>query len=201
MNEDNLPDWQRTEPLENISCTSSKCDEDLHCFLKNFRGKKRMEVDSYRSEVCISCSVKLIDWNRLDKRDINDVDYTIKSLKQEFFRRRYWARNIDEELIISVYKKSISEVEKEVEKRIRRYINKRFKENPYDGRQTPLDGSIIFYAQHATGTCCKKCIEEWHGIKRNDLLTDKQIKYLVKLIMVYIKKRMNSPSAEGFLVT
>lgn len=198
-NEDNIPDWQQTEPLEKITCTSSKCDEDLHCFLNSFRGKKLSDDNSYRSEVCISCGVKLVDWYRLDKRDINDVNYTIESFKKELFRKRYWSRHIDEELIIQVQEKSISEIEKEIEKRIRRYINKRNKDNPYDGRQTPLEGHLIFYAQHATGTCCKKCIEEWHGIKRNDLLTDKQISYLIKLIMIYIKKRLKSPSAEGYL--
>ncbi len=36
-----------------------------------------------------------------------------------------------------------------------------------DGRQTPREGNTIFYAQHATASCCRTCIEYWHGIPKN----------------------------------
>lgn len=198
VDENNLPDWQRTKPLEKLTCTSFKCDEGLHTFLKNFRGRKRTDDVSYRSEACTNCGVKIIDWKRLDKRDLSDVEYTIEALKKELFRRRYWARSINQELIKSIMEKELSDIRNEVESRIRRYINKRFKENPFDGRQTPLEGNLIYYAQHATATCCKKCIEEWHGVNRNELLTDQQIKYLVELIMLYIQKRLQFPDAEVY---
>ena len=33
-----------------------------------------------------------------------------------------------------------------------------------DGRQTPWRGHPVFVAQHATGTCCRGCLEKWHAI-------------------------------------
>ncbi len=35
---------------------------------------------------------------------------------------------------------------------------------PNDGRQTPMRGHPVFIAQHATATCCRSCLEKWHGI-------------------------------------
>jgi hypothetical protein len=33
-----------------------------------------------------------------------------------------------------------------------------------DGKQTPMRGHPVFIAQHATATCCRSCLAEWHGI-------------------------------------
>ena len=33
-----------------------------------------------------------------------------------------------------------------------------------DGKQTPMRGHPAFVAQHATATCCRSCLEKWHGI-------------------------------------
>lgn len=30
-----------------------------------------------------------------------------------------------------------------------------------DGKQTPMRGHPVFIAQHATGTCCRSCLEKW----------------------------------------
>lgn len=35
-----------------------------------------------------------------------------------------------------------------------------------DGKQTPFRGHPVFVAQHATATCCRGCLEKWHGIPR-----------------------------------
>ena len=41
-----------------------------------------------------------------------------------------------------------------------------------DGRQTPMKNHPVFIAQHATGTCCRKCLAKWHGIPRGRALTE-----------------------------
>ncbi len=51
-----------------------------------------------------------------------------------------------------------------------------------DGRQTPMKNHPVFIAQHATATCCRKCLEKWHRIPRNKPLTSDQIDYVVSLI-------------------
>ena len=38
--------------------------------------------------------------------------------------------------------------------------------NPYnDGKQTPMKGHPVFIAMHATGCCCRKCLNKIHHIK------------------------------------
>jgi len=87
------------------------------------------------------------------------------------------------------HKKGIQQLRADAEKRITKYVGPASKDIFRDGTQTPFSGNIIYYAQHATATCCRKCAEEWHGIDRNRPLTEDEIKYMVDLIILYIEKR------------
>ena len=51
-----------------------------------------------------------------------------------------------------------------------------------DGRQTPMKNHPAFIAQHATGTCCRKCLAKWHHIRKGEPLTDEQIDYIVRVL-------------------
>jgi hypothetical protein len=55
-----------------------------------------------------------------------------------------------------------------------------------DGSQTPYRGHPIFKAQHATATCCRKCIFKWHRIPRHRALENHEIEYIVDMIMRWI---------------
>ncbi len=55
-----------------------------------------------------------------------------------------------------------------------------------DGHQTPTKGHPVFIAQHATATCCRNCLFKWHHISKNKQLNEKEIKYIVSLIMEWI---------------
>ena len=55
-----------------------------------------------------------------------------------------------------------------------------------DGKQTPMRGHPSFIAQHATATCCRKCLYKWHHISPNIELTKSQQKYIVDIIMKWI---------------
>ncbi|MBW1692224.1 MAG: DUF4186 family protein [Deltaproteobacteria bacterium] len=57
-----------------------------------------------------------------------------------------------------------------------------------DGKQTPMKGHPVFVAQHATATCCKKCIRKWHGIEIDRKLTGEEIGFLVDLIIGWIQR-------------
>ena len=59
-----------------------------------------------------------------------------------------------------------------------------------DGKQTPMRGHPVFVAQHATATCCRGCLEKWHGIPRGIRLTEEQQEYVVGIIMEWIKRQM-----------
>jgi len=58
-----------------------------------------------------------------------------------------------------------------------------------DGKQTPMKGHPVFVAQHATATCCRKCLNKWHKIPSNRPLTAKEIRFVVALIMEWIKNQ------------
>lgn len=62
---------------------------------------------------------------------------------------------------------------------------------PNDGKQTPMRGHPVFTAQHATATCCRGCINKWHKFPKDVQLTKEQQKYLVDLIMEWIKRQVN----------
>lgn len=63
-----------------------------------------------------------------------------------------------------------------------------------DGSQTPMKGHPVFVAQHATATCCRSCLEKWHGIKKNQVLTKAQKEYIVHIIMKWIQREISSKS-------
>ncbi len=54
--------------------------------------------------------------------------------------------------------------------------------------QIPVPKNPVFIAQHATATCCRGCIQKWHGIKKGKELTDQEIQFLVELIMGWIER-------------
>ena len=62
---------------------------------------------------------------------------------------------------------------------------------PNDGKHTPMRGHPVFTAQHATATCCRGCINKWHKFPKEVQLTKEQQKYLVDLIMEWIKRQVN----------
>ena len=69
------------------------------------------------------------------------------------------------------------------------FINKRL--SPLiilnDGKQTPMKGHPVFISQHATATCCRGCLYKWHHIEKNKELTEKEIDYIVDIIMAWIE--------------
>jgi hypothetical protein len=56
-----------------------------------------------------------------------------------------------------------------------------------DGKQTPMRGHPVFIAQHATATCCRKCIQKWYGIEKGRALNPEEIEFVVALIMGWIE--------------
>lgn len=67
-----------------------------------------------------------------------------------------------------------------IEKRISTYSMEK------DGKQTPMKGHPVFVAQHATGTCCRGCLEKWHHIPKNRVLTEREKKFITALIMEWL---------------
>ena len=71
------------------------------------------------------------------------------------------------------------------------FISKRIVDtsNVIDGKQTPMKGHPVFIARHATGTCCRGCLEKWHHINKNKKMDKNDIDYVVNVIMFWIEKK------------
>lgn len=73
------------------------------------------------------------------------------------------------------------------------FINKRLRvyDKNKDGKQTPMKQvHPVFIAQHACACCCRGCLEKWHHIDKYKNLDDKEIFYIVELIMLWIRSEM-----------
>lgn len=79
-----------------------------------------------------------------------------------------------------------------IESHARDFISKRIASAfiANDGKQTPMRGHPVFIAQHATATCCRKCINKWHKFDTNIVLTQQQQDYIVGLIMQWIENQL-----------
>jgi exodeoxyribonuclease V alpha subunit len=65
-------------------------------------------------------------------------------------------------------------------------------EIPNDGKQTPYNNHPVFIAQHATATCCRKCLEKWHNIPQGREMTEAEKDYAAGVIMEWIKRQMRN---------
>ncbi|MEU6098269.1 DUF4186 domain-containing protein [Streptomyces sp. NPDC047079] len=69
---------------------------------------------------------------------------------------------------------------------------------PYkDGKQTPYRGHPVFVAQHATATCCRTCLERWHGIPKGRELSRAERAYVVDVICRWIEREVAGASGAG----
>jgi hypothetical protein len=86
----------------------------------------------------------------------------------------YWQKTIPESWIQQILQQGRDIIEQQVNIRIRKVIGI---ENPYRDGITPLSGNIIFLAQHATATCCRSCMQQWHNFPKHKGLSEKELAY------------------------
>lgn len=55
-----------------------------------------------------------------------------------------------------------------------------------DGKQTPMRNHPVFVAQHATATCCRGCLEKWHGIGKGRELSLAEKDYILAVIRCWL---------------
>src|SRR5690606_15359607 len=63
---------------------------------------------------------------------------------------------------------------------------------PHDGKQTPWRGRPVFVAQHATGVCCRGCLEKWHGIPRGRPLDRSEREYIATVLLRWLSRESRS---------
>ena len=68
------------------------------------------------------------------------------------------------------------------------FVNQKLsKSNENDGRQTPMKGHPVFIAMHACACCCRGCLEKWHHIPKNKVLSNNEVNYIVSLLIEWIR--------------
>jgi hypothetical protein len=108
---------------------------------------------------------------------MRDIDELFTTLGRSKFRSRFRLAGKEAEYFKQKGMETILE-------HARDFIAKRLAEaNPAnDGKQTPMRNHPVFIAQHATGTCCRKCLEKWHYISKGKPLTEEQIDYITEVL-------------------
>lgn len=176
-----MAEFQKPPPLD-IKCTSTDCENDLHCF----KQLKKMTPDQRGK--CRACGADLVDWKRLHRRDKGDAAHTFASLQHEMIRHYFFHRPVDEAAMRHAQRKGRDQLKDSARDRLRKYLAAA--EPPRDGRQTPLEGNAIYYAQHATATCCRTCLEYWHDIPRGRPLTEAEFDYCVGLVDLFLDEKL-----------
>jgi hypothetical protein len=164
-----------------VTCTSTDCENDLHCFKPKPRGAKHPEG------TCRECGADLIDWERVHAHNNNDTAFTFDMLKNEMIRHHMWHIPFDEDALRKARKQGRKVVYEGARSRLKSSIGK--PANGFDGRQTPMEGRVVLYAQHATATCCRQCLEYWHKIPRDRELTSDELDYCEHLVLTYLEDR------------
>lgn len=115
---------------------------------------------------------------------MRDIDELFTALGRSEFRSRFRLSGKEAEYFKQKGMVTILE-------HARDFITKRLAEaNPTkDGKQTPMRNHPVFIAQHATGTCCRKCLEKWHYITKGKPLTEEQINYIMAVLKHWFSRQ------------
>ncbi len=169
-------------PRLKVTCTSVDCEKNLHCFLK----KRGMPEELHGT--CRACNADLINWERVHRRDATDQKFVFAALKNEMIRHYMWHIDLDSDALRKAQAKGKEKLYNSVSTRLRSSIGKA--QGAFDGRQTPMQGNAIYYAQHATATCCRKCLNYWHDIPTDRALTLAELAYCEQLVIGYLEDRL-----------
>lgn len=113
---------------------------------------------------------------------VQDLDSLFERLGKSAFRSRFRLRTKELEYLRGKGLDTVLD-------HARSFIDERLApaDIPNDGRQTPMRNHPAFIAQHATATCCRKCLQKWHGIPgEGHELTPEERDYVVSVIRKWL---------------
>lgn len=172
-----------------LKCGMTDCKNNMHSFNTN----KMLQKKGIEKGCCVECRSSLVDWDRVYKNDISDFNYLKNALKLEMIRNVHWTiKQPSKEMKDEIRNKTAEQLSQMVHNRLIKTLSKPKKDNDWDGRQTPFDGKLIYWAQHATGTCCRKCLEEWHGIDANSEISNSDYNYLEQVVTKYLLEKSSN---------
>ena len=116
----------------------------------------------------------------VDQKKMNDLFCRLSKSK---FRSRFKLSRKDRDYL---EEKGFAVIEQHAHDFIQERLVPAFPKN--DGKQTPMRNHPVFTAQHATATCCRKCLKKWHDIEIGKALTTEQVNYVVSVIVRWIEQ-------------
>ena len=115
-----------------------------------------------------------------------DIDRLLDSLSKTKFRGSFHLNNKMKEYVST---KGMDKIKSDAYDLITKRLAPA--DIPNDGKQTPMrQVHPVFIAQHATGCCCRGCLERIHKIKKGKELSKEEIDYIVKVLIKWIEKQM-----------
>lgn len=113
----------------------------------------------------------------------NNYEELFSRLAKSKFRSRFKLTQKDRDYL---EQKGLTTIEQHAHNFIMERLAPAYPKN--DGEQTPMKNHPVFVAQHATGTCCRKCLKKWHNLEMGKELTGEQVDYIVGVVMEWIKR-------------
>jgi hypothetical protein len=119
-------------------------------------------------------------------RNLNEL---FTALAESAFRRRFRLRGKELEYL---RRKGLTVVMEHAADFIEKRLAQASPAN--DGKQTPMGHHPVFIAQHATATCCRGCLQKWHGIKKGQPLDAAEKQYILEVIKTWLahEERLNA---------
>lgn len=106
-----------------------------------------------------------------------DLDELFARLAESKFRRSFHLREAERSYL---QRKGMTTILKHAADFVEKRLSPALPAN--DGKQTPYRNHPVFVAQHATATCCRGCLQKWHGINKGKPLDDQEQQYIVAVI-------------------
>lgn len=115
---------------------------------------------------------------------MREIDPLLEALKRSRFRRRFALGPADRAYLADCTRDRLAA-------HARRFVVERLAaaQPANDGRQTPMRGHPVFIAQHATATCCRRCLSRWHHIPRQRPLSEREVDHVVAVILRWLDER------------
>jgi hypothetical protein len=169
-----------------IKCGSSDCEAGMHCYAP----KKPRNLPRPTASGCTKCGIQQVNWPRVHSKDVGDLRYLIDALKTERIRAYFWDKSISTSSKASIVNQGLVTMRNRIRSRLKSALQKHHSYR--EGSQTPLyeDGNPIHYAQHATATCCRRCLNYWHGVPEDRDMNNAELEYVEELIASYLIEKV-----------
>ncbi len=121
---------------------------------------------------------------------MRNLDQVFSALRRSRFRQRF---HLDEDERLYLHRQGLAKVLEHAKTFIQSRLAPATPRK--DGRQTPWRGHPVFVAQHATGTCCRSCLEKWHRLPKGRPLEPTEVEYVLSMLEKWLRMEADHPAS------